>query len=79
MVSPAAYELAQGLVEKNFELFRRHLTRDELFQFGGSCSRNELRRKGLCFICKGPWGLGHSCLSDVDDVAEAGQEGIPSV
>lgn len=52
LVSPAAYELAQGLVEQNIGLFRRQLTREELLQFGGSGSRNELRRKGLCFICK---------------------------
>ena len=79
MVSPAAYEIAQGLVEQNIGLFRRQLTREELLQFGGSGSRNELRRKGLCFICKEPWGPDHSCLSDADDVAEVEQEGIPSV
>ena len=55
------------------------MTRQELLQFGGSGSRNELRRKGLCFICKEPWGPNHSCLRDADDVAEAGQVGIPSV
>ena len=38
-----------------------------------------MRRKGLRFICKEPWGLDHSCLSDVDDVAEAEQKGIPSI
>ena len=30
MVSPAAYELAQGLVEQNIEFLRRQLTREEL-------------------------------------------------
>ena len=25
-------------------------------------SRQELRRKKLCFNCKGPWELGHQCL-----------------
>ena len=54
LVSPAAYELAQGLVEQNIEFLRRQLTREERLQFGGSSSRNELRRKGLCFICKEP-------------------------
>ena len=55
------------------------MTKEELLQFGGSGSRNELRRKGLCFICKEPWGPDHSCLSDVVDVAEAEQKGIPFV
>ena len=55
------------------------MTREELFQFGGSCSRNELRRKGLCFICKGPRGPDHSCLRDADEVAEVEQVDIPSV
>ena len=64
LVSPAAYELAQGLVQQNIELFKRQFTREELLQFGGSGSRNELRRKGLCFICKEPWGPNHSCLRD---------------
>ena len=79
MVSPVAYELAQGLVEKNIRLFRRHLNREELLQFGGSYNRNELRRKGLCFICKEPWGPDHSCLRDADEVAEVEQVDIPSV
>ena len=79
MVSPVAYELAHGLVEKNIGLLRRHLNREELLQFGGSGSRNELRRKGLCFICKEPWGLDHSCLSDEVYVAKAEQKGIPSL
>ena len=79
MVSPAAYELAQGLVEQNIEFLRRQLTREERLQFGGSGSRNELRRKGLCFTCKEPWGPDHSCLRDTDDAAETGQEDIPFV
>lgn len=44
------------------------MTREELLKFGGSCSKNESRRKGLCFICKGPWGLDHSCLSDIEEM-----------
>ena len=47
LVSPAAYELAQGLVEHNIRLFRGHLTREDLLLFGGLGSRNELKRKGL--------------------------------
>ena len=55
------------------------MTREELLQFGGSGSRNELRRKGLCFICKEPWGPDHSCVRDADEVAEVEQVDIPSV
>ena len=79
MVSPAAYELAQGLVEQNIEFLRRQLTKEEQLQFGGSGSRNELRRKGLCFICKEPCGPDHSCLRDADEVAEVEQVDVPSV
>ena len=55
------------------------MNREELPQFVGSGNRNEMRRKGLCFIFKEPWGLDHSCLRDADDVVETGQEGIPFV
>ena len=55
------------------------MTREELLQFGGSGSRNEPRRKGLCFICKEPWEPDHSCLRDADEVAEVEQVDIPSV
>ena len=79
LVSPAAYELAQGLVEQNIEFLRRQLTREERLQFGGSGSKNELRRKGLCFICKEPWGPDHSCLRDANEVAEVKQVDVPSV
>ena len=79
MVSPAAYELAQGLVEQNIEFLRRQLTREERLQFGGPGSRNELRRKGICFICKEPWGPNHSCLRDADEVAEVEQGDTPSI
>ena len=79
MVSPVAYKLAKSLVEQNIGCFRRVLTREELLQFGGLGSKNELRRKGLCFICKEPWRPNHSCLSDVDDVAEVEKEKIPYV
>lgn len=77
-ISPVAYELAKRLVEQNMGLFRRQLTREELLRFGGSCSGNELRRKGLCFICKGPWGLDHSCLSDTEEMIETEQGKISS-
>ena len=79
MVSPTTYELAQGLVEQNIEFLRRQLTKEERLRFGGSGSRNELRRKGLCFTCKEPWGPNHSCLRDTDDVAETRQKDIPFV
>ena len=75
----AAYELAGRLVEQNIGLFRRQLTREELLQFGGSGNKNELRRKGLCFIYKDPWGIDHSFLRDANDVAEVEQEDIPFV
>ena len=55
------------------------MTREELLQFGGSGSRNELRRKGLCFICKEPWGADHSCLTNANDVAKAEQKSIQSI
>ena len=57
MVSPATYELAQGLVEQNTEFLRRQLTREERLQFGGSGSENELRRKGLASFAKNLGGL----------------------
>lgn len=37
-----------------------------------------MRRKGHCFVCKGPWGPNHSCLSDVGEMTEVEQEEIPS-
>lgn len=27
-------------------------------------NKNEIRRRGLCFIYKGPWAPNHSCLGD---------------
>lgn len=78
MVSLASYDLAERLVEQKIGLFKRQLTKEELLRFEGSCSRNEMRRKGLCFICKGPWGPNHSCLSDTGEMTEVEQEDIPS-
>lgn len=78
MISHVSYELAERLVEHNIGLFDRQLTREELLRFAASCSRNELRRKGLCFICKEPWGPNHSCLSDIEDMTEVEQMDIPS-
>ena len=76
MVSPVAYSLVERLVEQNIGLFRRQLTREEQLRYEGSCSKNEMRRKGLCFVCKGPWGLDHSCLSNTEET-EVEQEEIP--
>ena len=78
MVSHTAYELAKRLVQQNIELFRRQLTREELLRFGGSCNKNEMRRKGLCFVYKGPWEPDHSCLSDAEEMTAVEQEEIPS-
>lgn len=81
MVSPAAYKLAERLVEQNIVLFRRRLTQEELRWIYGDqpCSKNELKRKGLCFICKEPWGPNHSYLRDVEEMVEVQQKDIPSV
>lgn len=76
LVSPIAYGLAERLVGQNIGLFRRQLTREEQFRFGGSCNKNEMRRKGPCFICKGPWGPGHSCLSDTGEMIAVDQGDI---
>ena len=54
------------------------MTREELLRFDGSCNKNELRRKGLCFICKGPWGPKHSCMGDTEETTGGDQEEIPS-
>ena len=78
MLSHVAYGLAKRSVEQKIGWFRRQLTREELLRFGGSCSKNELRRKGLCFICKEPWGPNNSCLSDVGEMTEVEHEEIPS-
>ena len=76
MVSPVGYGLAERLVEQNTGLFRRQLTKEEHLRFGGSCNKNEMRRKGLCFICKGPWGPDHSCLSDTEKMTAVEQGDI---
>ena len=80
LVSIVSYELAERLVEQNVGLFRRQLTQEELQWIYGDqpCSKNELR-KGLCFICKEPWGPDHSCLRDAEEMAKVEQEDIPSV
>lgn len=70
MVSLTAYELDKRLVEQNIGLFRRHLTSEELLRFGGSCNRNGLRRKGLCFICKRPCGPEHSFFTDIEEMTK---------
>jgi len=64
------------LVEQNINLLRRQLTKEEQLRVDGTCSENELRRKGLCFIYKEPWGLDNSCLSDIGGMAEVDQGGL---
>lgn len=54
------------------------MTREELLRFGGSCNKNELRRKRLCFICKEPWEIDQSCLSDTEEIEEKEKMVIPS-
>ena len=39
-----------------------------------TCSMNELKRKDLCFICKEPQGLDHSCKSDIEKMKGVDQE-----
>jgi len=43
-----------------------------------SNTKNELSWKGLCFICKRPWGPNHSCLSDIEEMTKVDQDEIPS-
>lgn len=38
---------------------------------------NELRRKGLCFICNKPRGPEQSCMSDTEEMVEVDQEEVP--
>lgn len=62
------------------------LTKKELKTIDGGrknkCSKtynkNELRRRGLCYICKRPWALNHSCLGDRKEETRKEQEEIPS-
>ena len=65
-VSLAAYDLVKKLVKKNIKWLRKVLTKKELRRIDGEsknkiCNKNELRRRGLCFIFKGTWALNHSC------------------
>ena len=58
-VSPVSYDLVEKLVRKNIKLLRKVLTRKELRRIDRESkikiySKSELRRRGLCFICKGP-------------------------
>jgi len=67
-------------------LLRRVLTRKELKRIkGGSknkenktCSKNELRRRELCFIYKGSWALNHSCPDERKEEKRTEQKEIPS-
>ena len=63
IASPAAYELVEGLIKQSIKLLRKKLTKEELTKIFGDI-KNELRRKGLCFVCKGVWALDHSCLDN---------------
>lgn len=55
------------------------MTQKELRRIGGDqpCNKNELKRKGICFICKGPWGPNHSCLSDTEEMTREDQQENP--
>ena len=82
IVSSTAYDLVEKLVMQNIKLLRRVLTKKELKTIDGgsknkgskSCSNNELKRRGLCFICKGPWALDHSCPGDSKEATRKKQE-----
>lgn len=86
LASPASYHLVENLIRQKIKLLKRVLTQKELTRIykvsknKGSkvCSKNELRRRGLCFICKGPWEPNHSCPGDRKEEIRIGQEGIPS-
>lgn len=41
-------------------------------------SKNELRRKGICFICKRLWATNLSCSSDMEQMTGTKQEEIHS-
>ena len=77
IVSHVAYELAEGLIKQSIKLRRKKLTKEELTNICGD-NNNELRRKGLCFVCKGVWDLNHSCPSDKKEAKKIEQEEIPS-
>lgn len=72
IVSPGAYDLVERLVMQNIKFLWRVLTKKELKTIdrgsknkgSKTCSKNELRRRGLPFICKGHYALNHSCLGD---------------
>ena len=81
-VLPTTYDLVKKLVRKSIKFLGRVLTRKELRRIDrGSknkiCSKNELRRRGLRFICKGPWALNHSCIGHKEEKNKE-QEEIPS-
>ena len=82
-MSPAAYDLVEKLVRKNIKWLKKVLTKKDLRRIDGEsknkiCSKNELRRRGLCFICKGPWALNHSCPGDKKKETKTKQEEITS-
>jgi len=82
MESRAAYDLVEKLVRQNIKLLRRVLTRKEFRRIDGESknttyNKNERRRRGLCFICKGPWALNDSCPSDRKEATKIEKEEIP--
>jgi len=60
------------LVRQNIKLLRGDFTKKEITSIDGgrknkgiiTINKNEMRRKGLFFICKGCWGAKHSCPGD---------------
>lgn len=84
IVSSSAYDLVEKLVMQKIKLLRRALTRKALKRIDGrsknkenkTCSKNELRKQGLCFICKGPWALNHSCPGERKEATRTKQKEI---
>ena len=66
-VSPSAYDLVHKLVVKKIKFLKRVLTKKEHKMIDGrsknkgiiTYNKNELRRRGLYLICKGPLALNH--------------------
>jgi len=51
--------------------------KEELTRICGD-NKNELRRKSLCFVCKGSWALNYSCPCDRKEATRIKPEGILS-
>ena len=86
VVLPVAYDLVETLVMQNIKLLKRVLTRKELKRIDGGSNnkenktfgKNELRRRGLCFICKGLSSLNHSCLGERKETTLTEKKNITS-